>query len=156
MNKYHFLLIITFISYCFAYYSPSSYPTSFLCAAGEGVIDGSCEPCPKGYWNNGDSSACTPCTNAPSHSYYIKTGYTKADCPYECTAGREKPACYTIIEVILFVYFNNVERPVLGVVFGLGILARLYMKRCEAKNVWNNESYNKTTEDTMNILFQLE
>lgn len=98
---------------------PSNYPTSLSsCPAGEGITNSSCVICPIGTWNDGSSTYCITCTDAPSHSYYTSSGWTTSNCPYQCDAGHATALCVTPFdEAFLKAFGNYLGTPIEALVF---------------------------------------
>lgn len=121
-----------------------------ICEAGTGPLNttsGICPLCPTGTYSVGISSGpCIQCVNAPVNSYYIDSGCTTPNCPYQCDPGFITFMCLDEFDY-WFPYFGGLWNTVIvGILFViLSIVPRYVMKFCEKSGWWHKPSNNSDT-----------
>jgi hypothetical protein len=112
-----------------------------------------CEVCPTGTYSLGDSSGpCLPCTNAPTHSYYLDPEQTGPDCPYACDAGYVTNHCYNQFQNFIFVIMGVPAFAGMCVGIFLVLMGPLTYQRLKRKYDWfSEESYMKAKKKKRDI-----
>jgi hypothetical protein len=127
--------------------TPGEAGKAFLpvCPAGTGndpVTGAVCQTCPTGYYSLGDSSgACLQCTNAPTHSHYLDSGQTTADCPYACDSGYATNHCYNQIQNFIYNIMGVPAFAGMCVGIFLVLMGPLTYQRLKRKYGWFDDEF---------------
>ena len=116
-----------------------------------------CEICPVGTYSLGQNSGpCTVCNNAPTHSHYLESGCTSANCPYACDAGYATNHCYNQIQNLIY---NRMGVPAFaGMCVGIFLLLMvpLTYQRLKRKYDWFSEDKYKKQKNKKRDLFGID